>query len=443
MDRGTASGRDDVTGLLRRLPGGLGVQTMALITFALAAALGWRELAHAWHNHALLFVFAGWFITLGELGEITMPTGRRLAPVSLATGLTLATVGPLRDAATVDIRPAVVILIFGSAQVLAVVIGRRHREQVSSAAARLVGIAVTAILARRQPVGGHTWWDWQLLPSTPRVDVALGLVVICTVGVVVERVLAGLARARQTHAMIRSALKDEYREAIPLTLALVAPAPMATLLAPVLGLAAIPLALAPVVVTYAAVRRFAAVGATFRQSVRTLSRLTEEGGFTPRRHAERVADLARSTARRLGLAQRDVDDLEFAALLHDLGQLALHEPIPDGATVLAAPADQQAMASAGAAIIRHSPDLTRAADLVDRQSVPYRSVVEYAEEVPLASRILKVANAFDDFTAGRRTPVAIRAATERIHLGLGYEYDPVVVAALEQVVEQRWSAERT
>jgi response regulator RpfG family c-di-GMP phosphodiesterase len=170
--------------------------------------------------------------------------------------------------------------------------------------------------------------------------------------------------------------------------------------------------------------------------------LTEEGGFTPRRHAERVADLAGSTARRLGLTQREVDDVEFAALLHDLGQLTLHAPIPEGATVLAAPADQQAMASAGAEIIRHSHDLARAADLVEAQSVPYRSVVELAEEVPLPSRILKVANAFDDFSAGRRTADAIRTATERIHLGLGYEYDPVVVAALEQVVEQRWPSGR-
>ncbi len=49
---------------------------------------------------------------------------------------------------------------------------------------------------------------------------------------------------------------------------------------------------------------------------------------------------------------------------------------------------------------------------------------------PLPSRIIKVANAFDDLTGGRSHPRTSLAAMERIHLGLGYEYDPQVVEAL-------------
>ena len=38
--------------------------------------------------------------------------------------------------------------------------------------------------------------------------------------------------------------------------------------------------------------------------------------------------------RELGLAEMDLLDLEYAALMHDIGQLALPDPIPGGATVL-------------------------------------------------------------------------------------------------------------
>ena len=70
------------------------------------------------------------------------------------------------------------------------------------------------------------------------------------------------------------------------------------------------------------------------------------------------------------------------------------------------------------------------ADYVEAQTIPYRQVRELGEEVPVASRIIKVANAFDDLTGGSGDPHDIRAANERIHLGLGYQYDPEVVQAL-------------
>ena len=52
----------------------------------------------------------------------------------------------------------------------------------------------------------------------------------------------------------------------------------------------------------------------------------------------------------------------------------------------------------------------------------------------MSSRIIKVANAYDDLAA----PVGNDdRAMERIHLGLGYEYDPRVVDSLTRVLERR------
>ena len=91
-------------------------------------------------------------------------------------------------------------------------------------------------------------------------------------------------------------------------------------------------------------------------------------------------------------------DLEYAALLHDIGQVALVEPIPGGATVLAAPADQRRIEADTVAIVRETGVLEGVAAILEHQTTPYRQVRELGEEIPLTSRIIKVVNAFEDLT---------------------------------------------
>ena len=139
----------------------------------------------------------------------------------------------------------------------------------------------------------------------------------------------------------------------------------------------------------------------------------------------------------LGVPARDAVALEYAALLHDIGQLALRTPIPQGATVMAAPADQDRIALDGAEIVRTTGVLADVADILEVQAKPYRHVRELGENIPLAARIIKVANAYDDLAGEQPTGASRAAAIERIHLGLGYEYDPTVVEALERVLSAR------
>ena len=136
------------------------------------------------------------------------------------------------------------------------------------------------------------------------------------------------------------------------------------------------MALFPLAITYVAVDRYAQNRMTYRQTIATLSHLTEHGGYTPAGHAERVADLSVRIGRVLGISDRDLRDVEYAALLHDLGQISLIEPIPGGATVLAAPSDQRDIADEGARIIRHAEGLETVADYVEAQTTPYRQVRE-------------------------------------------------------------------
>jgi hypothetical protein len=226
----------------------------------------------------------------------------------------------------------------------------------------------------------------------------------------------------------------ELRSAVPLSSALAVSGVLIAIAARPLGVVALPLFLVPLVLSQFAFRRYVGIRATYGQSIRTLSRITDLAGYTPAGHSERVAELSVAVGGELGITGRELLDLEYAALLHDLGQVALSEPIPGGATVLAARADQRRIERDTVDIVRETGVLDDVAAILEQHTTPYRQMREFGEEIPLPSRVLKVTNAFDDLTKGARSDVACDAAIERIYLGLGYEYDPRVVDALLRVL---------
>jgi hypothetical protein len=105
-----------------------------------------------------------------------------------------------------------------------------------------------------------------------------------------------------------------------------------------------------------------------------------------------------AVGRELGMSEPDLLDLEYAALMHDIGQLSLRDPIPGGATVLVSRGDQQRIAELGAEVIAKAGVLDRVAELVRCQSLPARGTDPAAAAV--GSRIIRAANAFDDLVGG-------------------------------------------
>ena len=376
-------------------------------------------------------------VVVGDLVRLRMPSGRDTAPLASAAALGLAFLGPVADQPDFPREPGIVVLTVTLGLLVAAGVRRARtgRLDLADSASRLVGITVVAVVAREVSVAGHTLWEEQVIEGSHREYVALVMAVVAVLGLVVELLLLASARSERERSPWSGAVRDALTEAAPLTFAVAVIGPMVALMAPVLGLLALPVGLVPLVMAYSAVGQYARNRATNRQLVATLSRLTDAGGYTAPGHAERVADLSVRVARVLGLGDRDLRLVEYAALLHDLGQISLRDPIPDGATVLAAPSDQHDIAAEGARIIRRAETFEVVADYVEAQTTPYRLVRELDREIPIASRIIKCANAFDDLTAGSRAPGDVAAAMERIHLGLGYEYDPDVVDALVQVVE--------
>lgn len=167
-------------------------------------------------------------------------------------------------------------------------------------------------------------------------------------------------------------------------------------------------------------------------------------------HARRVALLAIELARGVGLqaSPSEILDLERAALLHEIGILGAS----DASLPVAAGASGQLNAGRHAAdgyhIIRDIPSLEGVADLVhgfhERWDGSGQPRALAGRNIPLAVRILAVAEAWDRMTDGLLggEPVAREEVVTSIRAGSGTQFDPWVVRAFERISGRWVSRER-
>ncbi len=160
-------------------------------------------------------------------------------------------------------------------------------------------------------------------------------------------------------------------------------------------------------------------------------------------HALRVSNHCASIAAFLGMGREATEQLLYAASVHDIGKITI------SAELLAKPslndADRRLMrlhARRGAELIRALTRNEEAAELVlnhherpDGKGYHGRTL----EEIPLAARVLSVAEAFDGMTSCRASgpPLSPEEAIERLRAGSGTAYDTECVQALAAAVRPR------
>jgi HD-GYP domain-containing protein (c-di-GMP phosphodiesterase class II) len=163
-----------------------------------------------------------------------------------------------------------------------------------------------------------------------------------------------------------------------------------------------------------------------------------------------VGALATEVGRMLGLRRDELDDLERAAQLHDLGMLA----VPDEILHKPGPLDEREWAFVrehtivGERILRAHPALRSVAGIV-RASHENWDGSGYPdglreEETPLAARIIRACNAYVAMTSERPYREAFsedEALNELMRLA-GAGYDPTVVRVLVAHVRDEHEAEK-
>ena len=394
---------------------------LVIASVAQTAVVGVRDM-HA----AVAF---GALIAFGELLRLNLPGDREAAPIATAGALAYALLlrigdNQARHSPQQVIAVAAIGMIIGALPHLAV--GRPAR--LSAMSGRLLAVACAAALFRplaNASMIGSQWWS--------ELPVMLSLVIVAWL---VEAVIAALIRTDALRARFGVALLDELRVQLPVGAAVGASALLIAFAAEVMGLAAVAVFAAPLLVTQVALRRYTGIRATYLQTVRALARVTEIGGYVEPGHSARVSRLAVAIGRELGMPEPALLELEYAALMHDIGQLSLRDPIPGGATVLVVREEQRRIAEYGAEVIQQARVLDSVADIVRRQSDPCRPA-DRGQEPPLSSRIIRAANAFDDLVGSSVEPSRAAAAVQRLRLDTAAEYDPQVVEALSRLLGRR------
>lgn len=249
----------------------------------------------------------------------------------------------------------------------------------------------------------------------------LGLTALC------EAVLAAALAGARTGWPYGPLLRDELRAQLGIGSAICATGVVMALGVAVAGLWALPVFSVPLLLTQMSFHRITAIRTTYRQTITSLARATEIAGYTSPGHARRVAALSCAVGRELGLSERELTVLEYAALMHDIGQLSLVDPVPDGATAELPAAEARRIAELGGEVARQTGVPAEVAVVVERQADPYR-------EQPVAARIVRAVNAYDDLVGGNRHPGGSLAALERLRLGTGHDYQPEVVECLARVL---------
>lgn len=155
-----------------------------------------------------------------------------------------------------------------------------------------------------------------------------------------------------------------------------------------------------------------------------------------RGHSARIALASVRVAQQLGATPEEITQIEFAALLHDIGRTAIHLDITRPGTLSGVEREVlHTHPTVGADIVGRIPGLEEAAEIVlahheqpDGRGYP-RGLK--GDAIPVGARIIMVAAAFDAMTRERpyRRGLAASAAYEELRRHAGSQFFPEVVEA--------------
>jgi putative nucleotidyltransferase with HDIG domain len=159
-------------------------------------------------------------------------------------------------------------------------------------------------------------------------------------------------------------------------------------------------------------------------------------------HSAAVAVYARDIARRLGLSQEEQALAHLCGLVHDIGKVGLQPGLLEkpGPLSLEERKQMESHPVIGERILRKVDDYAEIAEIVrhhhervDGQGYPDGLL---SHEIPLISRILAVADAYNAMTSKRPYRDAMPSSVARIRMArsVGSQFDTAVVAAFEAVL---------
>lgn len=193
----------------------------------------------------------------------------------------------------------------------------------------------------------------------------------------------------------------------------------------------------PLLVARSTYHRYAEVNQAYADTVRSLVAAIEaKDGYT-KGHSVRVAEYCVAIARQMKMDDASVERIEYAALLHDLGKVGVAQRVLSKADKLTSDefGEIRRHPDIGAHIIDSVPFLEDLVPVIRHHHERYdgRGYAHglVGEDIPMAARIMAVADAFDAMTSRRpyRDALSPEHARAEVLAGSGTQFDPAVAEA--------------
>jgi putative nucleotidyltransferase with HDIG domain len=176
----------------------------------------------------------------------------------------------------------------------------------------------------------------------------------------------------------------------------------------------------------------------FMEAVRALASAIDEKDFYTRGHSERVTQFSVEIAKIMELPEEEIEKIKIAALIHDIGKVAIDDRILKKPTMLTEEEYEimKTHTTRGYEMLKHIPQLK---DIISGLQSHHEQMDGKGyprglkgDEIPLIARIIMVADCFDAMTTARpyQEPAPIDYVLQVICSSAGTKYDQRVVEAL-------------
>lgn len=177
------------------------------------------------------------------------------------------------------------------------------------------------------------------------------------------------------------------------------------------------------------------------QTVKAIVKTLNEKSIREKVHSDEVSRISKQIGLAMGLSSEKIKELEIASLLHDIGKIAIHDSIlnKNGPLTESEYIEVKRHSECGYQILKSVDTYSSLAEIVlhhherwDGEGYPYGLK---GDEIPLLSRIITVADAYEAMVSDRpyRRGRSHEAAIQEIKACAGSQFDPIIVAVFSNI----------
>lgn len=182
----------------------------------------------------------------------------------------------------------------------------------------------------------------------------------------------------------------------------------------------------------------------FLGAIQTLVNTLESGDRYTKGHSQEVAEIASSIGDQLRMSAQELEDLHWASLLHDVGKIAVDPEILNKPGELTPSEYRHIMTHAVIGPNLVKPFVTdNVISIISHHHDYYdggrHNQTIKGEEIPLGSRIIAVADAYQAMISDRpyRRALSIMDALEELDWCSGSQFDPMIANIMIRLIQER------